>query len=231
MNHKRVHRIWKEEHMQVPRKQHRRRRLPSAGSENSCVRHRAERMNHVWSYDFLVDHTEDGRQLKLLAVIDEYTRESLAIEVQRSFTAADVIVVLQYLFAIRGTPDHLRSDNGPEFVARCVRRWSNQADVKTLFIAKGSSWENGYVESFNGKLRDELLNRERFLSLKEARWVIDRWRLDYNHHRPHSALDYRTPAAFAAGCAQQDFATLSPAEHSQTTSTRFSHSEWYKDRG
>ena len=164
--------------MQVPRKQHRRRRLPG-GSQNSCVRHRAQRMNHVWSYDFVAERTEDGRQLRLLVVIDEYTRECLAIEVGRSFTARDVINVLQYLFAVRGTPEHLRSDNGPEFVAHSVRRWLDQAGVRTLFIAKGSPWENGYVESFNGKLRDELLNRELFLSLAEARWVIDRWRLDY----------------------------------------------------
>ena len=174
VNHKRVHRIWKEENMQVPRKQHRRRRLPGGGSQNSFVRHRARRMNHVWSYDFLSERTEDGRQLRLLVVIDEYTRECLAIEVRRSFRARDVIDVLRYLFAVRGTPEHLRSDNGPEFVARSVRRWLDQAGVGTLFIAKGSPWENGYVESFNGKLRDELLNRELFLSLEEARWVIDR---------------------------------------------------------
>ena len=142
VNHKRVHRLWKQENMQVPRRQHRRRRLPGC-SENSCVRHRAEHKDHVWSYDFLSDRTEDGRQLRLLSVIDEYTRECLAIEVARSFTAEDIVGVLQYLFAVRGTPQHLRSDNGPEFVARSVRRWLEQADVGTLFIAKGSPWENG----------------------------------------------------------------------------------------
>jgi putative transposase len=215
VNDKRVHRLWKQEHMQVPRKQHRRRRLPGS-SENGCIRHRAERINHVWSYDFVVDRTEDGRQLKCLVVIDEYTRECLAIEVARSFTAHDVVGVLQYLFAVRGRPAHLRSDNGPEFVAQAVRRWLAQADVNTLFIAKGSPWENGYVESFNGKLRDELLNRELFLSLEEARWVTDRWRLDYNHHRPHSALDYKTPAAFAAGCVPPASATPPPSEHSRS---------------
>ena len=229
VNHKRVHRLWKQEHMQVPRKQHRRRRY-YGGSENSCVRHRAERVNHVWSYDFVSDRTEDGRQLKMLVVIDEYTRECLAIEVGRSFTARDVVGVLQYLFAVRGRPEHLRSDNGPEFVANAVVRWLKQADVGTLFIAKGSPWENGYVESFNGKLRDELLNRELFLSLEEARWVIDRWRLDYNQHRPHSALEYQTPAAFAAGCIFPGFATQSPPEHSRNIEPRFSHSPWYKDR-
>ena len=213
VNLKRVHRPWKREQMQVPRKQQRKRRLPGC-SQNGCVRHRADRINQVWSYDFLVDRTEDGRQLKLLAVIDEYTRESLPIEVARSFTAPDVIGVLQYLFAVRGTPDYIRSDNGPEFVARSVRRWLKQSNVGPLFVAKGSPWENGYVESFNGKLRDELLNRELFQSLEEARWVIDRWRMDYNHHRPHSALDYRTPAAFAGGCVLPDFATRNPPEHS-----------------
>ena len=199
VNHKRIERLWRQEHMQVPRKQHRRRRLPGT-SENSCIRRRAECINHVWSYDFLVDRTEDGRQLKLLAVIDEYTRECLAIEVDRSFTAQDLIGILQYLFAVRGTPQHLRSDNGPEFVANTVRRWLEKAGVETLFIAKGSPWENGYVESFNGKLRDELLNRELFLSLEDARWVIDQWRLNYNHRRIHSSLNYQTPAAYAARC-------------------------------
>jgi transposase InsO family protein len=200
VNHKRIERIWREENMQVPKKQHRRRRLPSGGSENSCVRRRAQHKDHVWSYDFVTDRTEDRRQIRLLVVIDEFTRECLAIEVARSFTARQVVEVLRYLFAVRGTPQFIRSDNGPEFVAKEVRKWLDQADVKTLFIAPGSPWENGYVESFNGKLRDELLNGELFLSLAEARWVIDRWRLDYNHRRPHSSLDYQTPAAFAARC-------------------------------
>ena len=208
VNFKRVHRLWKQEAMQVPRKQQRRRRLPGT-SENGCIRHRARYKDHVWSYDFLTDRTEDGRQLKLLAVIDEYTRECLALEVGRSFTAENVVNTLQYVFAVRGRPEHLRSDNGPEFVARRVQRWLKQAEVETLYIAKGSPWENGYVESFNGKLRDELLNRELFLSLTEARWVIDRWRLDYNHHRPHSTLDYQTPAAFAARCSSSVRATPS----------------------
>lgn len=216
VNHKRVHRLWKRENMQVPQKQHRKRRFPG-GSENSCYRHRAKHKDHVWSYDFVTDRTEDGRQLRLLVVIDEYTRECLAIEVARSFTAQDVVGVLQYLFAVRGAPEHIRSDNGPEFVARTVCRWLDQAGVKTLFIAKGSPWENGYVESFNGKLRDELLNQEIFLSLSEALWVIDRWRLDYNHHRPHSSLNYQTPAAYAAGSVLPASATPQPPEHSRIT--------------
>ena len=216
VNEKRVHRLWKRENMQVPIKQHRKRRF-SGGSENSCVRRKSEHKDHVWSYDFLTDRTEDGRQLRLLAVIDETTRECLAIEVGRSFTAQDVIGVLQYLFAVRDTPQHIRSDNGPEFVAKAVCRWLEKADVKTLFVAKGSPWENGYVESFNGKLRDELLNREIFLSLDEVRWVMDRWRLDYNHHRIHTALGYQTPAAYAEGCVLSALATPAPSEHSRTT--------------
>jgi transposase InsO family protein len=200
VNHKRIQRIWQEENMQVPQKQHRRKRLPRCGSENSCVRRRAQHKNHVWSYDFVADRLEDGRKIRLLVVIDEFTRECLAIEVARSFTAQQVIKVLRYVFAVRGTPTHIRSDNGPEFVAKALTKWLDKGDVKTLFIAPGSPWENGYVESFNGKLRDELLNGELFLSLAEACWVIDRWRLDYNHRRLHSSLGYQTPAAFAARC-------------------------------
>ena len=146
----------------------------SGGSDNSRAHHRSQYKDHVWSYNCLTDHTEDGRPLRHLAVIDETTPECLAIEVSRSFTTQDVIGVLQYLFAVRGTPHHLRRDNGPEFVAKSVRRWLQRADVRTLFIAKGSPWEIGYVELAGGKLRDELLTRELFLSLEEARWVIDR---------------------------------------------------------
>ena len=184
----RVHRLWKQEHMQVPRKQRKRRRLPGH-SGHGCVRYRATGRNHVWSYDFLAERTEDGRQLKILAVLDEFTRECLATEVARSFTSRDVVLTLQYLFAVRGAPQHLRSDNGPKFVAQYIQRWLKRAEVNTLYINKGSPWENGYVESFNGKLQDELLNRELFLSLAEVRYVLDEWRLDYNHRRPHSALD------------------------------------------
>lgn len=200
VNHKRVERLWREEGMQVPRKQHKRRRCSLGGSQNSCVSKRALRPNHVWSYDFVEDRTEKNRKLRMLVVIDEFTRENLAIEVAWSFTARQVVDVLGYLFAVRGIPEHIRSDNGPEFVAREVTRWLYQARVKTLFIAKGSPWENGYVESFNSRLRDELLNQEVFIGLEDARWVVDRWRLDYNHHRIHSALDYQTPAEFADRC-------------------------------
>lgn len=200
VNHKRVERLWREEGMQVPKKQQKRKRQCLGGSENSCMRKRPLRPNHIWSYDFVEDRTEKGRKLRMLVVIDEFTRESLAIEVAWSFTARQVVDMLGYLFAIRGAPEHIRSDNGPEFVAREVTRWLYRARVKTLFVAKGSPWENGYVESFNSRLRDELLNRELFVGLEDARWVVDRWRLDYNHHRPHSSLSYQTPAEFAARC-------------------------------
>ena len=201
----RVHRLWKQEGMQVPRRQRKRRRLRgSGGSHNSCVRHKPLRRNHVWGYDFVTERTEDGRQLKLLVVLDEFTRECLAIEVARSFNANEVKLVLQYLFAVRGAPEHIRSDNGPEFVAKDIQRWLGQAEVGTLYIEKASPWENGYVESFNGKLRDELLNSELFLSLAEARYVIDEWRLDYNHRRPHSSLNWQTPADYAAGLKHAD---------------------------
>ena len=150
-------------------------------------------------------------------VIDEYTRQSLAIEVGRGFKSQQVVDVLRHLFAVRERPEFIRSDNGPEFVSRAVRRWLAQAGVGTLYIAKGSPWENGYVESFNARLRDELLNRELRLSVTEDQWVIDRWRTDYSHHRPHSAMEYQTTAAFAAGCADYVRPTASLHQHSFTT--------------
>jgi len=209
VNFKRVHRLWKQEHLQVPTKQRKKRRLPGE-SANGCVRHRARYRNHVWSYDFLADRTEDGRQLRVLVVIDEFTRECLAAEVGRTFTARDVMLTLQYLFAIRGAPEHIRSDNGPEFIAKELQRWLERASVRTLYIQKASPWENGYVESFNGKLRDELLNRELFLSVREARFVLDEWRLEYNHRRPHSSLKWQTPAAYTAALDDRQ-AGVSPA--------------------
>ncbi len=206
----RVHRLWKQEHMQVPQKQRKRRRLPGH-SGHGCIRYRPTDRNHVWSYDFVADRTEDGRQLKLLVVLDEFTRECLAIEPARSFKGRDVIGLLQYLFAVRGAPEHIRSDNGPEFVAHEVQRWLSRAMVRTLYIQKASPWENAYVESFNGKLRDELLNRELFLGLDEARYVLDEWRLDYNHRRPHSSLNWQTPAAYAASLEDDPVAGVFPA--------------------
>lgn len=215
VNFKRVHRLWKQHHMQVPKKQRKRRRLPGL-SRNSCVRHRPMHRNHVWSYDFVVDRTEDGRQLKLLVVIDEFTRECLAVEAGRTFTSREVILALQYLFAVRGAPQHIRSDNGPEFVAKAVQNWLEKACVDTLYIQKASPWENGYVESFNSRLRDELLDRELFLCLDEARFVLDEWRNEYNHRRPHSGINWKTPAAYAAVCNDTTVEGFSAATHAET---------------
>jgi putative transposase len=192
VNHKRVERLWRREGLRVPAKQPKRRRLWL--NDGSCVRLRPAHGDHVWSYDFVKTRTSDGRAVRLLTVIDEFTRECLAIDVARRITAADVLDRLGRLFVRRGVPGHLRSDNGPEFTAKAVRQWLGRVGVKTLFIEPGSPWENGYVESFNGKLRDELLNAEVFDTLLEARVLVERWRQDYNRVRPHSSLGYRPPA-------------------------------------
>jgi putative transposase len=194
----RVHRLWRRHGLKVPRKVHKRRRLGTA--ENGIVRHAATHIDHVWSYDFVKDQTTDGRPLKILTVVDEYTRESLAAAVARSFTGADVVRTLGMLLATRGAPGHIRSDNGPEFIAERVRSWLEEHKVGPLYIEPGAPWQNGVGESFNGKLRDECLNLELFTSLAEARVVIGDFREHYNQRRPHSSLDYRTPAAFAAAC-------------------------------
>ena len=192
VNHKRVERIWRQEGLKVPRKQPKRGRQWL--SDGSCVRRRAEYPNHVWSYDFLMDRTHDGRPLRMLNIVDEYTRECLSIDVGRRLTSEDVLDRLAELFVQRGTPVYLRSDNGPELTAKAVREWLDRVHVQTLYIEPGSPWENGYVESFNGKLRDELLNREIFYTLTEARVLVEGWRREYNGIRPHSALRYRPPA-------------------------------------
>lgn len=199
VNHKRVERIWRSEGLRVPKKQPRRGRLWL--NDGSCVRLRPQRKDHVWAYDFVQTRTKDGRAVRMLTVVDEFTRECLGIDVARSLTSDDVLERLAWLMATRGVPEHIRSDNGPEFTARAVRGWLERVGVRTLFIEPGSPWENGYVESFNGKLRDELLDRERFDTLREARVLIERWRRDYNTVRPHSSLGYRPPApeAIAAG--------------------------------
>ena len=192
VNHKRVERIWKREGLKVPKKQPKRRRLWL--NDGSCIRLRPEHKNHVWSYDFVMARTSDGRALKILTIIDEYTRECLGMLVQRHITSQDVLERLYWLFLVRGTPEHIRSDNGPEFTARAVREWLGRLQVKTLYIEPASPWENGYIESFNGKLRDELLNREVFDTLLEGQVLIEEWRREYNHVRPHSSLGYRPPA-------------------------------------
>ena len=192
VNHKRVERIWRREGLKVPQKQPKRGRLWL--NDGSCIRLRPEHKDHVWSYDFVMARTTDGRAFRILAVLDEYTRECLTIKVDRRIRSQDVIDQLYYLFLFRGIPEHIRSDNGPEFTAKAIRNWLHKVGVKTLFIEPGSPWENGYIESFNGKLRDELLNGEIFTTLMEARVLIERWRKEYNQVRPHSSLGYRSPA-------------------------------------
>jgi putative transposase len=192
VNHKRVERIWRREGLKVPQKQPKRGR--SWLNDGSCIRLRPEHKDHVWSYDFMIDHTDNGRAFRILNIIDEYTRECLATLVARKIKAADLIDQLFNLFVFRGIPEHIRSDNGPEFTARAVRRWLNRLGVKTLFIEPGSPWENGYIESFNGKMRDELLDREIFTTLEEAKVLISQWRKEYNDFRPHSAKNYQPPA-------------------------------------
>jgi len=192
VNHKRVERIWRQEGLKVPKKQPKRGRLWF--NDGSCVRRRAEYPNHVWSYDFVFERTHANKPLRILTIVDEYTRECLALKSGRKITSDDVIHTLSELFIQRGTPVYLRSDNGPEFTAKAIREWLERLRVQTLFIEPGCPWENGYVESFNGKLRDELLNREIFYTMTEAEVLLERWRIHYNTKRPHSALGYRPPA-------------------------------------
>jgi transposase InsO family protein len=192
VNHKRVERIWRREGLKVPQKQPKRGRLWLG--DGSCIRLRPEHKDHVWSYDFMMARTSNGKAFRILVILDEYTRECLAMRAARHITSQDVIDQLYELFLLKGVPEHIRSDNGPEFTAKAIRKWLAKVGVTTLFIEPGSPWENGYVESFNGKLRDELLNGEIFTTLTEARILIERWRRDYNHCRPHSSLGYRPPA-------------------------------------
>jgi putative transposase len=192
----RVQRIWRREGLKVPKKQRARGRLWL--NDGSCVRLRPEHANHVWSCDFVSCFTHDGRSLRLLVLIDEYTRECLAIRVARRLGSYEVIETLAEVMLRRGIPQHIRSDNGPEFVAKELRKWLAGVGAQTLYIEPGSPWENGYCESFNGKLRDECLNGETFYSLKEAQVVIEQWRVQYNTVRPHSSLGYRPPAPVAS---------------------------------
>ena len=204
----RVQRIWRREGLKVPQKQRPRGRLWL--NEGSCIRLRPERANHVWSYDFVSAKTHDGRTIRMLTLLDEYTRECLAIRVARRLGRYEVIETLADVMLFRGVPEHIRSDNGAEFVAKEVRKWLAKVGTGTLYITPGSPWENGYCESFNGKLRDECLNGEIFYSLKEAQVVIEKWRVLYNTKRPHAALGYRPPAP--AACSP-----LMPKPNSQPT--------------
>ncbi|MFD1663226.1 IS3 family transposase, partial [Streptomyces caeni] len=192
VNDKRVERIWRQEGLKVPAKQPKKGRLWLA--DGSCIRLRAERPNHVWSYDFVEDRTHDGRKYRMLNVIDEFTHEALAIRIDRKLNSTDVIDVLSDLFILRGVPEHIRSDNGPEFIATAVQDWITAVGAKTAYIAPGSPWENGYIESFNARLRDELLDGEIFYTLKEARIIVESWRRHYKTVRPHGSLGYKPPA-------------------------------------
>ena len=192
MNKKRVERIWRREGLKVPKRQPKRGRLWLG--DGSCVRLRPERPNHVWAYDFVHDRTHDGCKFRMLCVVDEFTREALAVRVERRLGSAEVLEVMAELMLERGVPAHIRSDNGPEFVATAVREWVAAVGAETAYIEPGSPWENGTVESFNSKLRDELLDGEIFYTLREAQVLVEAWRRHYNALRPHSALGWRPPA-------------------------------------
>ena len=196
INEKRVHRIWKAEGLQLTRRKPRKLRFGPKGE----VIHKAERRNHVWSYDFLEDRTEQGDKLRFLTVMDEFTRESLAILVGRSIASTQVIDLLEWLFLVYGAPEHLRSDNGPELVAQAAQEWLTQRQCQTIYITPGSPWENPYIESFNGKFRTECLDRYLFINLQEAQEIAENWRYEYNHYRPHSSLGYLTPVEFVGRC-------------------------------
>ena len=191
----RVFRLWQREGLKVPGKKRKRRRLGS--SVNGCHRRRAEAPNDAWCWDFIFDRTTSGSQLKWLSIVDEYTRECLALKVDRGITSEDVIDTLAELFAMRGVPKHIRSDNGPEFTAQALRRWLKLLGIGTLYIEPGSPWENGYAESFHGRFRDEFLAMEIFEGVRDARSLTASWRDEYNTQRPHSSLGYQTPAGFA----------------------------------
>lgn len=209
MNFKRVYRLWKQEGLKVPVKKAKKRRMGNA--DGGINRRAAQRPNHVWSIDFIFDRTENGRSLKILSLIDEFTRECIALEVSRKFTGDDLVQLLSKLFVIRGVPSFIRSDNGPEFISKSVRSFLDFIEVGTSYIEPGSPWQNGYVESFHSRFRDECLACELFSSLAEAQAVIESWRQTYNHRRPHSGLGGLTPAEFASQwAASAPVATLPP---------------------
>ena len=217
VNKKRVLRLWREQGLKVPNgKQHKSRRLLGNG-ENSRTRRRAEYPGHVWSYDFVMDQTEDGRRLKVMPLVDEYTRECLSLEGERSIKAEDVMDTLRRLFNERGEPYYIRSDNGPEFIACAIKEWLAISGVKTLYIEPGSPWENAYSETFISRLRDELLERELFVNLKEARILLEDYRKHYNHNRPHGSPGYLTPAEFAANIEALKGQGPGPSEELQCT--------------
>ena len=209
VNAKRIYRLWRREGLKVPKKKQKRRRFGC--SDNGCVRRRAERANDVWCWDFIFDRTTGGSQLKWLSIVDEFTRECLTLKVDRSITSEDVLDSLAELFAMRGVPRHIRSDNGPEFIANAIGQWLGDLDIEALYIEPGSPWENGYAESFFSRFRDEFLATEEFENLAMARRLTRLWMTEYNEDRPHSSLDYQTPSQFAAGLAASAAASAGPA--------------------
>ena len=220
VNHKRVERLWREEGLKVPKKQKKRKRLYL--NDGSCIRLRPCWQNHVWSYDFVADRLSNGKKIRMLTVIDEFTRKCLAIRVGYKLNSDDVLDTLSTLFLIEGIPAYIRSDNGSEFTASILKDWLHQLKVNTAYIEPGSPWESGYNESFNGRLRDELLNGECFTTLKEAQTIIEDWRHHYNHIRPHSSLGYKPPAPMAeieTLCVQPHSASLHASKHTQNHAT------------
>jgi len=208
VNFKRVHRLRRQEGLKVPQKTVKKRRLGHDG--NSCIRRKAEHKDHIWTWDFIHDRTTAGRPLKWFAITDEYTRECLALEVDRGITADRIVDVLTDLFQTRGVPKHIRSDNGPEFIAKAIRRHGKNVGLEMLYVEPGSPWQNGFAEAFFSRLRDELLNVEEFANLAEARWFAARRLKEHNEERPHSSLGYRTPAQFASQCAASAPAPAAP---------------------
>jgi putative transposase len=218
-NRKRIARLWRREGLKVPQKQHKARRLFDGSSANASHRRRAERMNEVWSFDFCHDRTCGGRPLKIFSVLDEFTRRCLTIEVEHRISGADVVRILNALMALYGVPQHIRCDNGPEFIGAAVKEWLGRNAVSALYIAPGSPWENAYAESYHSRLRDEVLSRQEFATLAEAQAILQGWPQEYNQERPHSALGYQTPEAFAAACrhAQACSAALRSPGHDDET--------------
>jgi len=222
VNHKRIYRLWRQEGFKLPKKQRMKKHF-NGTSAHACDKKKTEYMNHVWSYDIVEKKLENGRKVRMLNVLDEFTKENLAIDAGFRIKGADVVEVLRYLFNVRGVPDFIRSDNGSEFIADEVKKFLKISNVETLYIEPGSPWENGYIESFNSRLRDELLNGEIFLHIDELKYVVERWRMDYNHYRPHSSLSYMTPAEFAklcveVGCFKRQKSVIEDMEMSETLS-------------
>jgi putative transposase len=196
VSYKRVHRLWRAEGLKVPKKK--RKRRAQGKSQHACYKLRADHANHVWAWDFIFDHTTNGGTIKCLSIVDEHTRQCITLDVSRSITAENVIDRLAELFVIHGVPEYIRSDNGPEFVAKKIQEWLERLEIETLYVAPGSPWENGFAESFHSRVRDEFLSLEEFENLFTAEQLRALWKQEYNHHRPHSSLNYQTPLEFAS---------------------------------